>query len=405
LNGQFTEIVKVIDARFPGELVCKLGNYGQAKGLYVTRAARDGYAFVFEPDGERFLLSLHDSESDTGSETWSALGAEDVVRRIEPWAFPSQWTPPAPLDRQAETLRLKKIAKGLAARGEIKCDVEPSKAEFVSLLTEDGKGEFERDIEQVRGEKVIRNFPWDAAGRLALDAAVLLNVYRSSKPRSKDRHLCLAALGPARRRDEQSIRIQLTDLIVVNQSHNWMRQRWMWSNSEVPHFDIDHGEGQHDDELKRTLSLRLLDDGQIEEALSLFGVTMSDDLHRLLGGERISPPACCAHPDETWRSLLIETLRESAPWLLPKAVMDEAARLKAWAAEKKGRGRRRPRLKLVIFPGQPHARKASLMLAGDVDGSHPRFEIEATASNARAADSSWKRPILLDFKRFGIDAE
>jgi hypothetical protein len=59
--------------------------------------------------------------------------------------------------------------------------------------------------------------------------------------------------------------------------------------------------------------LRLLDEGRIEEAMGLYGVTFGEDVHRLLGGERIKPPACCAHPDGAWRDLLVGTLRQAAP--------------------------------------------------------------------------------------------
>jgi hypothetical protein len=60
-------------------------------------------------------------------------------------------------------------------------------------------------------------------------------------------------------------------------------------------------------------------------------------------------------------------------------------------------------LKLVIFPGQHHSRKASLMLTGDADGQDPRLVIEATASNARLQDTAWKRPIAVDFLRWGVE--
>jgi hypothetical protein len=42
------------------------------------------------------------------------------------------------------------------------------------------------------------------------------------------------------------------------------------------------------------------------------------------------------------------------------------------------------------------------MLTLDRNGQNPRFEIEATATNARLADTSWKRPIEVDLLRYGI---
>jgi hypothetical protein len=149
-------------------------------------------------------------------------------------------------------------------------------------------------------------------------------------------------------------------------------------------------------------SLDLLDQGRIEDALSLYGMSLSDDLHRLLGGERISPPACCAHPDAAWTDLLVTTLRQSAPWLLGSAVPAEAERMGRYTGKKPGK--RALAWKLAIFPGQFHARKASLMLTAERDGRNPRFVIEATASNARLADTSWKRPIEIDFLRYCVPA-
>ncbi len=46
--------------------------------------------------------------------------------------------------------------------------------------------------------------------------------------------------------------------------------------------------------------------------------------------------------------------------------------------------------------------KASLMISADRDGRNPRFLIDATATNARVADTSWERPIEVDFRRYGI---
>lgn len=44
------------------------------------------------------------------------------------------------------------------------------------------------------------------------------------------------------------------------------------------------------------------------------------------------------------------------------------------------------------------------MLIGEVDGRNPRLVIEATASNARLPDTAWKRPIEVDFRRYGVNS-
>jgi len=419
----FEQIVALLNQRFAGLFSCQPGRHGEAKGLEIRCSARSGYVFVYEPsENGRSLLSLHESDDDHNPEVWGTTGAEEVVERLRPWVLPPQRTLPRPLDPMAERRSLERFARGLIARQDVKCLKLEPKTEFLRLLTDAGRQQFDRDLASLSQERIIAHFPWDLAGRLELDTTVLLGTYEATTAPGRDRELCLAAVGPARRRDEQRITIQLMDLIVVNQTYRWERTPWLWKEVDALPSEfwgaelVQEGAASEPGDsgappapsqtawgYKRARSLQLLDDGHIEEALALYGVTLSPDLHRLLGGERIKSPACCAHPDEKWTNLLVATLRQSAPWLLPKAVLDEAERLQTWAAQKKGRPRRAPNLKLLIFPGQHHSRKASLMLTGDADGQNPRLVIEATASNARLADTAWKRPIAVDFLRRGVE--
>ena len=258
-----------------------------------------------------------------------------------------------------------------------------------------GRQAFDRDRSLVNAARLRRHFPWDPAGRLALKTVVLLGA--NPNPAVKGRVACLAAVGPNRRRDDQEIRIELNSLIPVNHAHRWQDRPWLWQHVEPPVLRGTGGQGQE------ATASGLLDEGRIEDALSLYGVTLSDDLHRLLGGQRISPPACCAHADAAWTDLLVAMLRQSAPWLLPTAVPEEAERIRRCTGLKPGK--RALSWKAGIFPGQHHSRKASLMLATDRGGRNPRFEIEATASNARLADTSWKRPIEVDLVRYGVRVE
>jgi hypothetical protein len=424
----FEQIVDLLNQRFPGLFSCRSGKSGRANGLEV-RCRRTGYAFVYEPSPNgSFLLSLHEDEEDDNPEVWGTRGAEEVVERLQPWAFPPPRSLPPPVAATEEKRRLERIAQGLRARKDVACfQVEPN-ATALRLLTSAGRRQLEDDLASLRPERIALHFPWDPAGRLELNTTVLLKSYETTTPPGRDRDLCLAAVGPARRRDEQHLAIQLTDLIVVNQTHRWERSPWLWQEVEAPPSEFWGAESVQDAVTKQarrkdaprapfpgrrsqstpegqraSRALQVLEEGHIEEALALFGVSLSADVHRLLGGERIKPPACCAHPDESWTQLLVSTLRQSAPWLLPRAVLEEAERLQSWAAQKKGRQRRRPYLKLVIFPGQRHARKASLMLTGDEDGQNPCLVIEATASNARLSDTAWKRPLAVDFFRRGVE--
>lgn len=315
------------------------------------------------------------------------------------------WTAPTPIDREAERVRLKRIAAEIAKRKDMQCELRAPSGRLLDLLIPNEKERLNGELKSIVRERVVENFPIDEGGRLSLATTVLLGAFRSSEPPARDRDVCLAAIGPERRRDPQVLKIEIVDLIVPNQSHQWDRCRWLWT-ADAPPPECMWGTtpGDTEEERRAFESLRLLDQGKIEESLSLYGVSLSPDLHRLLGGEEISSPACCSHPDQSWTGMLVRTLREAAPWLLPRAVSDEAERIGVWRSQKKGRPRRPPELKMVIFPGQFHARKASLMLVGDIDGKNPTFVIEATASNARLHDTAWRRPLAVDMRRYGIES-
>jgi hypothetical protein len=418
----------LLSQRFPGHFSCKPDTRGHARGLEIRCAGRSGHGFVYEASQNgRFLLALHEDDGGDRPEVWSIGSPEEAVDRLKPWAFPGTWQLPQPINLATEKRRLVKLAQGLTARLNIKCvRVEPQ-PDLLRLLTSGGREQLQSDLESLSPERLVTHFPWDLVGRLALKTTVLLAMYETTAAPGKDRDLCLGVVGPARRGDEQYLAVQLIDLIAVNQTHRWERAPWFWKEVEIPDREFWGAERvqtgnekgatlaeapvsawfgsafQHTPESEQAAhSLELLENGHIEEALAQFGVKLSPDLHHLLGGERIKPPACCAHPNEAWTSLLVETLRQSAPWLLARAVFDEAERLRKWKSQKKGRPKRLPYLKLAIFPGQFHARKASLMLVGDEDGTNPRLAIEATASNARLPIVAWQRPVAVDFFRRGI---
>ena len=194
-------------------------------------------------------------------------------------------------------------------------------------------------------------------------------------------------------------KIGLTDLYAVNQNHRWENCPWLWTGAETPSTEFlgtnRHPNTPENDRAMRSLSL--LDEGKIEAALELYGVTLSSNLHQLIGGERLPD-----YSDRTWTDLLVDTLRQSAPWKLPQAVIDEAERLAVWASQKKSRQPRSPYLKLVIFPNQRHRHKTCLILTGNVDGSQPQLIIQSMCSDSRLHHTAWKRSILVDCDRYGI---
>ena len=192
-----------------------------------------------------------------------------------------------------------------------------------------------------------------------------------------------------------------TDLYFVTQNHRWGNYPWLWTDIDTPHTEylgtINHMMTPENDRAIRSLSL--LNEGKIEEALGLYGVTITSELHQLIGGQ-IVPAYYC---DRTWTDLLVETLRQSAPWKLPQAVIDEAERFNLWVSQKKSRQPRPPFLKLAIFPNQLwNTRKTCLILTGNIDGSNPQLIIENTGIHSRLHHTAWKRSISVDFARYGI---
>ncbi len=315
------------------------------------------------------------------------------------------WKLPAPIDPVRERERLQRIAQGLSNR-QIECQFTEPPPSLLSRLTARGRSDFERDLRLVRMEHIVRNFPWDKTGRIELKTAVVLNIYEKTtdpNPHSKERDFCLAAIGPDRRSDEQIVKIGLTDLYAIDRNHRWENCPWLWTDIATPQTEL-FGTSQHvatpeNDRAMRSLSL--LNEGKIEEALGLYGVTFSTVLHQILGGEIVKD----YYSDLTWRDLLVDTLRQSAPWKLPQAVIDEAARINLWASQKKSRKPRLPLLKLAIFPNQRYTHKTCLILTENINDRQPQLIMKSSAINDRLHHTAWKRSISVDFARYGIASE
>ena len=315
------------------------------------------------------------------------------------------WKLPEPIDPVRERERLHRIAQGLSNR-QIECEFTEPSPYLLARLTARGRSDFDRDLSSVRMKQIVRNFPWDKTGRILLKTAVVLNIYDKTpdpNPHSKERDFCLAAISPDRRSDEQIVKIELTDLYAINQNHRWENCPWLWTDIDTPHTEL-LGTNQHistpeNDRAMRSLSL--LDEGKIEEALGLYGVILSTELHQILGSEIVK----YYNSTPTWTDLLVDTLRQSAPWKLPQAVIDEAERLDIWTSQKKSRSSRHPFLKLAIFPNQNYTHKTCLMLTEDINARHPQLIMQDIAINDRLHHTAWKRSISVDFARYGIESE
>lgn len=301
------------------------------------------------------------------------------------------WKSPAPIDPVCERERLQRIAQGLFNR-QIECQFTEPSPYLLNRLTASGRSDFDRDLNSVRMERIVRNFPWDKTGRILLKTAVVLNIYDKTpdpNPHGKERDFCLAAIGPDRRSDAQIVKIGLTDLYAINQNHRWENCLWLWTDTATPNTEFlgttRHVATPENDQAIRSLSL--LDEGKIEEALGLYGVKFSTEIYQILGGE------------------IVDALRQCAPWKLPQAVIDEAARLDLWTSQKKSRSSRHPYLRLAIFPNQHYAQRKWLSLTKNIEDNHPQLITEWTGSNARLHHPAWKRSISVDFARYGIASE
>ena len=156
-------------------------------------------------------------------------------------------------------------------------------------------------------------------------------------------------------------------------------------------------------ELRDRVALCILwqDGGQIEEALELCAVKVAPEVIAILRGTVLGLDGGAL--SERWARFLQAQLRGAAPWRFGDVVAGKAARLRSWAAARRGRRYRAPRLRLVALPHQTQQSKASLFLVGTgPEDCVPRLEIEHTASNARLSEPLWRRPQDLDLARFEL---
>jgi hypothetical protein len=448
------ELGAEIDRRHPDIFEWRFGKPSPnvVDGLIITKADVDGYVFVVGscrwPGGSQggvwrdgalhsYSASIveqreweHSNKSHWQVRMLESRCSEAVVDivdwLVQDWAFERPWRAPSPTDPKAEKKRLQKVAEGLKSRSSLAVVVD-AEAGAEHNLTPEGEAALRSDLTHLLLDRIRSGFPPDQRGAFALNTTVLLACYETTMPPGPDRKLSLAVVGPRRRSDRQELRVGLEALIPVNQEHSWEHERWRWhADSAAADRDIQWGapvpvealgagtlstsqlakkveNGRADAGDKAALAILLQEEGRLLDALELYGVEIDRDLKRLCGGQKIYPPACCAYADEKWVKRFQDWMRACAPWLIGNSTRREAERIANWAAEKKGRKRRLPVLKLLIFPGQHHSRKASLILtSADLEGRRPRLEIQATASNARLHESGWKRPLELDLARYQV---
>lgn len=238
------------------------------------------------------------------------------------------------------------------------------------LVLEDDFGEIESRLRRDMARRLAENFPRQDDGRLPLGETILLSPFGEDRLPDQDRPLWLVALSPERRREPQVITVGLRWVIPENNPHRWENAGWLWDpqHPPVPEEERWGVFGVDADQIEECLSL--LDAGRFKEALGLFRVEAEEDVWDILSG------------------------RERYSSRVPNVAQ-------AWAAQKKGRQAKPPRLRLFSLPKQSQQRKVSLMLT-ERGPKGSRLELEETASNARLAELAWKRPVEMDFCRFGI---
>ncbi len=280
--------------------------------------------------------------------------------------------------------------------------------QLVQGLTVAARERLDGDLHHLAADLLVSHFPRQEDGRFPLEAMVLLVSYESHLTQGRDRQMWLVACAPKRRHDRQVITLSLASLIGANHADRWDQARWLWDVRQHPASDevrwgvsglaLDMlGLDQRADHLsffigrcalpdpsladRVSLCLLLQDEGRIEEAFSLFDVELTPNVLKILYGQRITEGHYMSQG--SWAIPMLHALRRAAPWRFASAL----------ATGK--------RLRLLWFPHQRQQRKASLMLTwANKQMAMPALVIEWTASNKVLADTTWKRPLDLDIKRF-----
>jgi hypothetical protein len=283
------------------------------------------------------------------------------------------------------------------------------------VLTPAARAALRADLTALDPRQLLWHLPRDERGRLVLGEQVLLASYETVAPIGKDRQVWLIAALPARRRDPQAATLRLAALIGVNHIHRWDNARWRWDASApataetrwgVAGLSLSDGAPDTTTEpdtpaLRASRSLRLQDAGQFAEALALYGIELAPEVARLAQGAPLG--WLQRQQTEPWARAVQETLHAAALWRFAPLLVEAAAERARWLAEKRGRRRPLPSLRLVRLPKQVIQRKAVLVLAArEPDGGRPLLTLEWTGANDLLPAASWRRDLDLDLLRFGL---
>ena len=176
------------------------------------------------------------------------------------------------------------------------------------------------------------------------------------------------------------LKVDVEDVISENEDHRWVRARWRWDAAAA---GSEARERWGADAASLVPLLNALDGYRWDEVIARSGVTVADELRRLLDGR----DATYALRDLTtaWAPRLAAGLAGVAWWRLAEAT----------SLLRKGRP-----LRLFGLGGVTQQRKPGVFL-GMRDG-RPSLELEFSASNERLPEPDWARPPDLDLVNGGL---
>jgi hypothetical protein len=250
-----------------------------------------------------------------------------------------------------ERAHLAAIARGRATSVEVVVGFDPASPGVELDACE--RHTLARAMEVIDREKLAQNFPRQDDGRLPLDEVVLLVEIRGAT-KNGGRSWWICAASPKRRAEGARLTLRLDHVIAENATHRSDDARWLFQRiAERPVLDrrllmaLREGEDSMPAAVKESIApatrcLRLLDQGRFDEAFGEYGIALSDDVVRMLGGVPLRSVRLwdAAHAP-AWAVALRRMLWECAPWNLVELLPVERERIAAWRAEKTGRPAKR----------------------------------------------------------------
>jgi hypothetical protein len=222
---------------------------------------------------------------------------------------------------------------------------------------------------QVDIERLTLTFPRDGKGRLAPRACVLL---APAGPGSDlERKPWVVAARPPRA-GGHTIRVGVEPVIAINEAYRFDLAPWQWRRGSAPLSEPATWGGPFDD----ASAISLLRHGKIEEGLRAAGLHLDEALTRMARGQVLG----VIYDEPAWSEETRERLSLMFPGLLLSAGLAYARRVLR---------RRSDGLRLFTFPGQRHARKASVVF---VPSDPPSLKLDWTGSNRRLPSLLWQRP-------------